>query len=69
MRNRKPIPTKVVSATPNGNVIKVNTQPSTHSRIKQLCDALGIDPKEYQFKASIRMYTRMASHPTLGINL
>lgn len=69
MRNRKPIPTKVVSATPQGEVIRVNTKPSTHSRMKQLCDALGIDPKEYQFKASIRMYTRMSTHQSLGINL
>lgn len=69
MRIRKPIATKVVSVTPQGEVIRVNTKPSTHSRIKQLCDALGIDHREHQFKASIRMYTRMASHPTLGINL
>lgn len=69
MRNRKPIPTKVVSATPQGEVVRVNTKPSTHSRILHLCNALGIDVKEHQFKASIQMYNRMINHPTLGINL
>jgi len=66
-RTRKVAAVKVASVTHSGEVIKSNTL-STAARIQQLLTALGIDPQEYRERASIRLYSRMAQHPVLGIS-
>lgn len=66
-RKRKPTAVKVASVTHSGEVIKTN-KVSTAARINQLLTALGLDPQEYRERASLRLYSRMAQHPVLGIN-
>lgn len=67
MRNRKPIATKVASATSTGVDI-INKQPSTYSRVMNAVRQLGIDAETYKQQASLRMYNRMSQHQYLGIN-
>jgi len=64
-RTRKAI--KVASVTRDGAVTKTN-KVSTHARINQLLTALGIDADDYRERASLKLYSRMAQHPVLGIS-
>lgn len=66
-RTRKPAAVKVASVTADGRVTKTD-KVSTAARIQQLITALGLDPQEYRERASLRLYSRMAQHPVLGIN-
>lgn len=66
-RKRKPTAVKVASVTAEGKVTKTD-KVSTAARINQLLTALGLDPVEYRERASIRLYSRMAQHPVLGIS-
>jgi hypothetical protein len=60
--------TKIVSVTASGRVRKTSAyKVSTSARIKQLLRELGLDETEYQFKASLRKYNRMASNPHIGL--
>lgn len=65
-RKRKPAATFAAKVTAAGNVIKSGAI-STEAKIREKVRQLGIDADEYRRQANLRYFTRMASHPVLGI--
>lgn len=59
---------KVKSLSPTGRVRIHKSKQSYHNRLTDVCRQLGIDVDTYKSQAKFRMYSRMATHPTLGIN-
>jgi len=59
---------KVCSAKPNGTIrrnVHVKTQ-STHARTREILHLLGMDVKEYEKQAKLRMYMRMSENPNFN---
>ena len=62
--------TKVCSVSTTGRVRKTTAyKQSTQSRINQLVRELGIDAQAYKLQASLRLYTKMSTHATLGVGI
>jgi hypothetical protein len=59
---------KILSVKANGTIrrnVHVKTQ-STHSRTREILHLLGMDVKEYEKQAKLRMYMRMSENPNLN---
>jgi len=59
---------KVCSAKPNGTIrrnVHVKTQ-STHARTREILHLLGMDVKEYESKARLRLLNKMAANPNFN---
>lgn len=67
MRTRKPLATKVVSASSNGVTKHASPLAFREGRIKAYLNQLGMDVREYKLKASIRLETSLLQRNLITI--